>query len=130
MILKTVVACSKGQRLFEIDVFKVDIIKFVISLNAEAKKKNSIVMRLQSDHLFKEKQSPKLFGNNQASNSVVYRPTTRLGCQNRKCTYVNNRCIRSMNNQDIIALTVDKLNECNHKKVDVELLYNLVKTWS
>ena len=43
---------------------------------------------------------------------------TRLGCQNRKCTYVNNRCIRSRNIR-IITLTVDGLNECNcdaHKK--------------
>ena len=50
---------------------------------------------------------------------VVYWPTTRLGCQNRKCTYVNNRCIRLRNNQDIITLTVDGFNECNcdaHKK--------------
>ena len=43
---------------------------------------------------------------------IVYWPTTRPGCQNRKCTYVNNRCIRSRNNKDIIALTVDRLNEC------------------
>ena len=28
---------------------------------------------------------------------VVYWPTTRLGCQNRKCTSVNNRCIQSRN---------------------------------
>ena len=61
---------------------------------------------------------------------VVYWPKTRPGCQNRKCTYVNNRCIRSRNIR-IITLTVDGLNECNcdaHKKVDVELLYNSVKT--
>ena len=43
---------------------------------------------------------------------VVYWPTTRPGCQNRKCTGVNNRCIRSRDNQDIIPLTVDRLNEC------------------
>ena len=50
--------------------------------------------------------------------TVVYWPTTRPGCQNRKCTYVNNRCIRSRNIR-IITLTVDWLNECNcdaHKK--------------
>ena len=49
---------------------------------------------------------------------VVYWPTTRPGCQNRKCTYVNNRCIRSRNIR-IITLIVDGLNECNcdaHKK--------------
>ena len=28
---------------------------------------------------------------------IVYWPTTRPGCQNRKCTYVNNRWIRSRN---------------------------------
>ena len=63
---------------------------------------------------------------------VVYWPITRQGCQNRKCTYVNNRCIRSRNIR-IITLTVDGLNECNcdaRKKVDVELLYNSVKTGS
>ena len=43
---------------------------------------------------------------------VVYWPTTRPGCQNRKCTYVNNRCIRSRNIR-IITLTVDVLNESN-----------------
>ena len=42
---------------------------------------------------------------------VVYWPTTQPVCQNRKCTFVNNRCIRS--DQDIITLTVDGLNECN-----------------
>ena len=65
---------------------------------------------------------------------VVYWPTTRLDCQNRKCTCVNNRYIRSRNNQDIIALTVDGLNECNlwrpQEEGDVELLYNSVKTGS
>ena len=63
---------------------------------------------------------------------VVYWPTTRPGSQNRKCTYVNNRCIRSMIIR-MITLTVDGLDECNcdaHKKVDVELLYNSVKTES
>ena len=63
---------------------------------------------------------------------VVYWPMTRVGCQNKKCTYVNNRCIRSRNIR-IITLTVYGLNECNcdaHKKVDVELLYNSVKTGS
>ena len=58
---------------------------------------------------------------------VVYWPTTRPGCQNRKCTYVNNRCIRSRNIR-IITLTMDGLSECNcdahRKKVDIELLYN------
>ena len=51
--------------------------------------------------------------------SVVYWHTTRPGCQNRKCTNVNNRCIRSRNIR-IITLTVDGLDECNcdaHKKV-------------
>ena len=43
--------------------------------------------------------------------SIVYWPTTQPGCQNRKCTYVNSRCIQSRNNQDIIALTMDRLNE-------------------
>ena len=61
--------------------------------------------------------------------NVVYWPTTRSGCQNRKCTYVNNRCIRSRNIR-IITLTVDGLNECNcdahKKKAGVELLYNWV----
>ena len=50
--------------------------------------------------------------------SVVYWPTTQPGCQNRKCTYVNNRCIR-LRNIRIITLTVDGLNVCNcdaHKK--------------
>ena len=28
---------------------------------------------------------------------VEYWPPTRLGCQNRKCTFINNRCIRSRN---------------------------------
>ena len=55
------------------------------------------------------------------------------GCQNRKCTYVNNRCIRSRNIR-IISLTMDRLKECNcdahKKKVGVELLYNSVKTGS
>ena len=41
---------------------------------------------------------------------VVYWPTTRPGCQNRKCTCVNNRCIQSRNIR-IITLTVDRLNE-------------------
>ena len=53
--------------------------------------------------------------------------TTRPGCQNRKCTYVNNRCIRSRNIR-IITLTVDGLNECNlwcpQEEGGVELLYN------
>ena len=44
--------------------------------------------------------------------NVAYWPTTRPGWQNRKCTYVNNRCIRSRNIR-IITLTVDGLNECN-----------------
>ena len=51
-------------------------------------------------------------------NYVVYWPMTRPGCQNRKCTHVNNRWIRSRNIR-IITLTVDGLNECNcdaHKK--------------
>ena len=39
--------------------------------------------------------------------SVAYWPPTRPGCQNRKCTCVNNRWIRSRN---IITLTVDRLN--------------------
>ena len=43
--------------------------------------------------------------------NVVYWPTTRPGCQNRKCTCVNNRCTRSRNIR-IITLTVDRLNEC------------------
>ena len=42
---------------------------------------------------------------------VAYWPTTRLGCQNRKCTCVNNKCIRSRNIR-IITLTMDRLNEC------------------
>ena len=49
---------------------------------------------------------------------IVYWPTTRLGCQNRKCPCVNNRCIWSRNIR-IITLTMDGLNECNcdaHKK--------------
>ena len=50
-------------------------------------------------------------GTNELRPSVVYWPATRPGCQNRKFTYANNRCIRSRNNQDIIALTVDRLNE-------------------
>ena len=58
---------------------------------------------------------------------------TWLGCQNRKCTYVNNRCIQ-LRNIRIITLTVDGLNERNcdahKKKVGVELLYNSVKTGS
>ena len=41
---------------------------------------------------------------------VLYWPTTRPGCQNRKCTYVNNRSIRLRN---IRIITVDELNECN-----------------
>ena len=64
---------------------------------------------------------------------VVYWPTIRPGCQNRKCTYVNNRCIRSRNIR-IITLTVDGLNECNlwrsQEEGGVELLYNSVKTGS
>ena len=43
---------------------------------------------------------------------VLYWPTTRSGCKNRKCTYVNNWCIRSRNIR-IITLTVDGLNECS-----------------
>ena len=35
----------------------------------------------------------------------------RPGCQNSKCTCVNNWCIRSRNIR-IITLTVDRLNEC------------------
>ena len=31
------------------------------------------------------------------SSTVVYWPPTRPSCQNRKCTYVNNRCIQSRN---------------------------------
>ena len=42
---------------------------------------------------------------------VVYWPTTWPGCQNRKCTCVNKRCIQSRNIR-IITLTVDRLNEC------------------
>ena len=63
---------------------------------------------------------------------VVYWPTTQPGCQNKKCTYVNNKCLRSRNIR-IITLTVEGLNECDcdvHKKVGVELLYNSVKTGS
>ena len=63
---------------------------------------------------------------------VIYWPTTRPSCQNRKCAYVNNRCIRSRNIR-IITLTVDGVNKCNcdaHKKVDVEILYNSMKTGS
>ena len=63
---------------------------------------------------------------------VVYWPTTWMGCQNRKCTYVNNRCIQSRNIR-IITMTMDGLNEYNcdaHKKVGIELLYNSVKTGS
>ena len=41
----------------------------------------------------------------------MYWPTTRAGCQNRKCTCVNNRCIWSRNIR-IITLTMDRLNEC------------------
>ena len=41
---------------------------------------------------------------------VEYWPPTRPGCQNRKCTCVNNRCTRSRNIR-IITLTVDRLNE-------------------
>ena len=57
---------------------------------------------------------------------VVYWPPTRPGCQNRKCTCVNNRCIRSRN---IRILTVDGLNECEivtlaGRRVGVKLLYN------
>ena len=43
--------------------------------------------------------------------NVAYWPPTRPGCQNRKCTCVNNRCIR-LRNIRIITLTVDRLNEC------------------
>ena len=60
--------------------------------------------------------------------TVIYLPTTRPGCQNRKCTYVNNRCIQSRNSS--VALTVDGWMSaiCDaHKKVDVELLYNSVQ---
>ena len=57
----------------------------------------------------------------------------RPGCQNRKCTYVNNRGIRSRNIR-IINLNMDGLNECNcdaHKKQGaVKLLYNSVMTGS
>ena len=56
---------------------------------------------------------------------VVYWPTSQPGCQNRKCTYVNNRCIRSRNIR-IIILTVDRLNECNcdaHKKKGALIYY-------
>ena len=63
---------------------------------------------------------------------VVYWPQTWPGCQNKKCTYVNKRCIWSRNIR-IITLTEDGLNECNceaHKKVGIKLLYNLVKTGS
>ena len=43
--------------------------------------------------------------------SVVYWRPTRPGCQNRKCTCVNNRCIRSRNIR--ITWTVDGLNVCD-----------------
>ena len=60
---------------------------------------------------------------------VAYWPTTRPGCQNRKCTCVNNRWIRSRNIR-IITLTFDGLNECNlwrpQEEGGVELLYNSV----
>ena len=69
----------------------------------------------------------------QDKRNVVYWPTTRPGCQNRKCTYVNNRCIWSRNIR-IITLTVDGLNECNlwrpQEEGGVELLYYSVKTGS
>ena len=39
---------------------------------------------------------------------IVYSLTTHPGCQNRKSTYVNNRCILSRNIR-IITLTVDGL---------------------
>ena len=69
-------------------------------------------------------------GGNPTRDLIVYWPTTRLGCQNRKCTYVNNRCIRSRNIR-IITLTLDGLNECNcgahKKKGDVELRCNSVR---
>ena len=56
-----------------------------------------------------------------------YWPTTRPGCQNRKCTYVNNRCIRSRNIR-IITLTVQLWRP--QEEGGVELLYNSVKTGS
>ena len=52
-----------------------------------------------------------IFFNAPGQKTVVYWPTTRPGCKNRKCTCVNNRCIRSRNIR-IITLTMDRLNEC------------------
>ena len=69
-------------------------------------------LHLNCAHLFKsKKKKSKSFILLPETKCVVYWPTTRLGCQNRKCTCVNNRCIQSRNIR-IITLTVDRLNEC------------------
>ena len=59
---------------------------------------------------------------------VVYWPPTRPSCQNRKCTCVNNRCIRSRNIRIWPWLSRGWI-ECEivtlaGRRVDVKLLYN------
>ena len=51
--------------------------------------------------------------------NVAYWPPTRSSCQKKKCTCVNNRCIRSKISDQGMALAVDGLNW-----VGVEQLYN------
>ena len=63
------------------------------------------------------------------SSNAVYWPTTQPGCQNRKCTYVNN--IWSTNSGVWPWLCMDWISaicDAHKKKVGVELLYNSVKT--
>ena len=63
---------------------------------------------------------------------VVYWPTTPPGCQNRKCTYVNNRCIRLRNIRIILYIGWVEWVQlwCPQDERGVKLLYNSVKTGS
>ena len=59
-------------------------------------------------------------------NIVVHWPTTQPGCQNKKCTCVNNRCIRSRNIRIYPWPWTDWMSaifDAHKKKVDIELSY-------
>ena len=67
------------------------------SNSCEKPSANAGVKNHRKSKIIVEKFPPKIIKRwiNKYINNVVYWPTTRPGCQNRKCTYVNNRCIRS-----------------------------------
>ena len=58
---------------------------------------------------------------------VAYWPPTRPSCQNKKCTCVNNRCIRSkISGDNLDCRRVELSVNCDARKkwVDIKLLYN------